>query len=135
MKLNYRGTEYDYTPPSLEVKESEITGCYRGRPIHFTYTSHRPVPQPVSHLVYRGVHYSTPGEDLVSAPSPALTATKKMSVADNPGRRARRQALREAAEIHRHSIQRSLEHRILVARSQDNQWLIQQLEAELHQLA
>jgi hypothetical protein len=58
-----------------------------------------------------------------------------MQTFDHSPHRARRQALREAAETHRHSIQRSLEHRILVARSQDNQWLLQQLEAELHQLA
>lgn len=136
MKLSYRGTEYEYTPASLEVKESEITGCYRGQPIHFAYTSHVPVPQPVSHLVYRGVHYSTPGAGPVLAPSPVPATVGNLAVADNNlGRRARHQALREAAEIHRSNVQRSLEHRILVARSQDNQWLIQQLEQELHQLA
>jgi hypothetical protein len=135
MKLTYRGIDYEHTSPSLEVKESEITGCYRGRPVHFTYTTHVAVPQPVADLTYRGVRYSTTVDGAVQSATPSPTSRSTMQTFDHSPHRARRQALREAAETHRHSIQRSLEHRILVARSQDNQWLLQQLEAELHQLA
>ncbi len=135
MKLNYRGIDYEHTSPSLEVKESEITGCYRGRPVHFAYTAHVSVPQPVADLTYRGVHYSTTAAGTVQPASPALASLASMPTFEPSPHRARRQALQQAAENHRRSIQRSLEHRILVARSQDNQWLLQQLEEELHQLA
>ena len=132
MKLTYRGIDYEHTSPSLEVKESEITGCYRGRPIHFAYTTHVPVPQPVADLTYRGVHYSTTRD---GARQTAISSPTPMQTADQSPHRVRRQALLQAAENHHRNIQRSLEHRLMVARSQGNQWLVQQLEAELHQSA
>lgn len=135
MKLTYRGIDYEHTSPSLEVKESEITGCYRGRPIHFAYTTHVPVPQPVADLTYRGVHYSTTAAGAVQPAAATPASLPSRQTLAQPPHRARRQALQQAAETHRRSIERSLEHRILVARSQDNQRLLQQLEEELHQLA
>ena len=63
MRLCYRGVEYDYNPPSLEVKEQEILGKYRGRPLHFNYVSHVPVPQPVadSNLSRSALQHHSPG--------------------------------------------------------------------------
>jgi hypothetical protein len=49
--------------------------------------------------------------------------------------RARRHLLKEAAESHRNNIQRTLQHRIEVARAQGNEMLLKQLEEEMHQLA
>ncbi|NJL48634.1 MAG: DUF4278 domain-containing protein [Leptolyngbyaceae cyanobacterium SM2_5_2] len=138
MKLCYRGIEYDYTPPSLEVKDSEILGCYRGRPLHFSYISHVTVPQPVANLTYRGVPYTTTVEGHVRSATPVAALRQSVfqaiQAADNSGMQARRHLLQESAVAHRINIQRSLEHRLAVARAQGNEALVQQLEAEQHQL-
>jgi hypothetical protein len=137
MKLCYRGVDYDYTPPSLEVRESEITGRYRGRPTHFKYVSHLPIPQPVASYTYRGVGYSTNAQGQVQ---PAAVAPQRQPIFQAGrvvagGLQARRHLLKEAADAHRVNIQRSIQHRIEVARSQGNDQLLRQLEDELHQLA
>ncbi|MBE9157983.1 DUF4278 domain-containing protein [Nodosilinea sp. LEGE 06152] len=138
MKLCYRGVEYDYNPPSLEVSESELTGQYRGRPLKFSYVSHLPVTQPIGNYTYRGVAYST---NCYGQVQPPVAASQRQPifqagrVAPGRGLQARRQLLREAAEAHRVNIQRSIQHRIEVARAQGNDQLLQQLEDELHQLA
>ena len=139
MRLCYRGVEYNYNPPSLEVKEREILGTYRGRPLHFNYVNHVPVPQPVADLTYRGVAYQTTSSGEVrlrEVPQrqrqPVFQGIKST---DNSAMQARRQLLRDAAESHRSSIQRMLQHRIEVARAQGNDILLKQLEEEMHQLA
>ncbi len=44
--------------------------------------------------------------------------------------KSRQEMLKEAAAIHRANIQKSLQHRIEVARAQGNEKLLRQLEAE-----
>lgn len=138
MKLCYRGVDYDYNPPSLEVRESELTGCYRGRSMKFSYVSHVPVPQPVANYTYRGVGYSTNSQGQVVS---SATASERQPVfqaeriATGKGLNARRHLLREATEAHRINIQQSIQHRIEVARAQNNDQLLRQLEDELHQVA
>ncbi|MFQ4138917.1 DUF4278 domain-containing protein [Nodosilinea sp. PGN35] len=137
MKLCYRGVDYDYNPPSLEVRESEITGRYRGRPTKFSYVSHLPVTQPIGNYTYRGVAYSTNchGQVQSSAATPQRQPVfQPERVAVDTGLKARRHLLREAAEAHRINIQQSIQHRIEVARAQGNDRLLTQLEEELHQL-
>lgn len=139
MKLTYRGVEYDHNPPSLEMSESEILGTYRGRSYRFSYVRHIPFPQPVADLKYRGVSYHTNSKGQIeSVPAHAqgheaggfLHARAANSMAA-----ARRQLLKEAAIAHQASIQRTLEHRLEVARAQGNESLVRQLEDEMHQLA
>jgi hypothetical protein len=143
MKLCYRGIEYEHNAPSLEVKEREVTGRYRGHSVHFSYVSHVPVPQPVADLTYRGVRYATTAQGEVqpaTAGSVAATAEPRQPVfqsikgSDSPVMQARRHLLMEATEAHRLSIQRSLNHRLSVAKAQGNDRLVQLLEEELHQL-
>ncbi|WP_072015992.1 DUF4278 domain-containing protein [Leptolyngbya sp. KIOST-1] len=138
MKLCYRGVDYDYNPPSLEVRESELTGHYRGRPLRFSYVRHLPVTQPIGNYTYRGVSYSTNCHGQIQPPvavpqrQPVFQAGHGTA---SRGLQARRHLLREAAEAHRVNIQRSIQHRIEVARIQGNDQLLRQLEDELHQTA
>lgn len=143
MKLCYRGVDYDYNPPSLEVRDSELTGCYRGRSMKFSYVSHVPVPQPVANYTYRGVSYSTNAQGQIQPQGqvqPLPVASERQPVfqagrtAASTGLIARRHLLQEAAEAHRTNIQQSIQHRIEVARAQGNDQLLKQLEAELHQV-
>jgi hypothetical protein len=137
MQLTYRGVKYDYNPPTLEVTESDIIGKYRGQPVHYSYVRHVPCPQVEAQLVYRGVAYQTNQQGQVE--SGPKTARKSIFEAFQ-GRlsamtEGRRQLIREAAQVHHENIQRSLEHRIAVARSQGNSGLLQQLEDEMRQMA
>lgn len=138
MKLCYRGVDYDYNPPSLEVHESELTGRYRGHSLNFSYVSHVPVPQPIANYTYRGVGYSTNSQGQVQ---PATEVSQRQPifqarrVAAGKGLKARRHLLREAADAHRINIQQSIQRRIEVARAQGNDQLLVQLEDELHKLA
>lgn len=46
--------------------------------------------------------------------------------------RNRQQAIKQAAEAHRQNIQRSLQHRMEVARANGDENLLRQLEAEMN---
>jgi hypothetical protein len=134
MKMCYRGVEYDYTPPALEVTESEILGQYRGRTLRFSYAKHIPFPQPVAELKFRGSVYRTDAQGAVSPAEPTLR-NQKASDAHSSMAQARRQLLQESARIHQDNIRRTLEQRIEAARSRGNNNLLRQLEEELHQFA
>ena len=155
MKLTYRGVEYDYNPPMLEMAESETVGCYRGARSHYTYVRHLPIPQPVNRLTYRGVAYETTrhghlqqlapvsqtGAQTVPAQkaqsvrqSTPLTALRSKLTGTSPAAQARRALLEESSRQHQQSIARSLKHRIDVAKAQGNQSLVQQLESEMSQI-
>jgi hypothetical protein len=138
MKLCYRGIEYDHNPLALEVRESELTGSYRGRSLKFSYVGHMPVPQPVASYTYRGVSYRTNAQGQVVAPTAAserqpVFQAKRAAV--GTGLKARRHLMQDAAEAHRTNIQQSIQHRIEVARAQGNDHLLRQLEDEMHQVA
>ncbi len=140
MKLTYRGVDYDYNPTSLELTEQEIVGRYRGQAVTFKYVRHVPVPQPAHHLTYRGVPYSTNTQGQVQpAAQPASESIfAKLTAANrpiNPMADARLNMLRSAATVHRDNIQRSLQHRMEVARNQGNERLLHQLEEEMHRFA
>lgn len=138
MKLCYRGVEYDHNPPTLEMRESEITGCYRGHALKFSYVSHVPVPQTVANYTYRGVGYSTNAQGQIQPPM-ATPEHQPVFQAEQVGKArglgGRRHLLMEAADAHRLNVQQSIQHRIEVAQAQGNNQLLQQLEDELHQIA
>jgi hypothetical protein len=137
MKLCYRGVEYDYTPPVLEVSESEMLGHYRGRPLHFSYVKHVPFPQSEANLTYRGAGYHTNRHGEVEAVVQVNKAPQEPQfkpVFDSMAA-ARRSLLQESARVHQDNIRRSLERRMQIAHSRGDMPLVRQLEEELHQLA
>ena len=58
MKITYRGVSYDYNPPTVTVKESNVAGKFRGLDWRFHNLEKPPVLQPPVNLTYRGVSYS-----------------------------------------------------------------------------
>ena len=58
MKITYRGVSYDYNPPTVAVKESNVAGKFRGLDWRFHNLEKSPVLQPPVNLTYRGVAYS-----------------------------------------------------------------------------
>jgi hypothetical protein len=143
MRLSYRGASYEYTPPTLEVTESEILGKYRGQT--WKRQTLQTVPeQPVQELKYRGVAYVTDQAGKVrtvaqsrSLPAvetvvrPVTNQTFRPISAVNAFRRNRT----DWAEVHRHNLMQNLEHRIQVAKERGDQNLVNQLETEMRHLA
>jgi len=144
MKLTYRGADYDYNPPMLEVTESEVACRYRAQPARYTYVRHVPIPQMAEKLTYRGATYRTSRKGEILAVDGTLPSSQslaaKLSVlrdklmGNSSAAQARRQLLRESSKLHRESITRSLQHRMEVAKEQGNEQLVQQLESELRQV-
>ncbi|NJL85556.1 MAG: DUF4278 domain-containing protein [Leptolyngbyaceae cyanobacterium SM1_1_3] len=139
MKLCYRGVEYDYNPPALEVTESDILCQYRGRPLRYSYVRHVPIPQPVATLSYRGVAYQTGSKGQIElAATPTESIFAKLGVLSrraNPMAEARRELFREATLVHQENIRRNVLHRLEVARAKGNEVLVRQLEDEMQQIA
>ncbi|MEB3358151.1 MAG: DUF4278 domain-containing protein [Synechococcales bacterium] len=77
MKLTYRGTSYEYTPPTVEYDTAVDTGKYRGVDIRFRNPKKAPVFQPTLDLVYRNVAY----QSLENAVAPAAPVTQPEPVA------------------------------------------------------
>jgi len=143
MKLTYRGIQYDYNPPMLEVTESEIACKYRGQSTAYSYVRHVPIPQPAESLRYRGVAYQTNRygqvqqlSDVAAVPArsgAALSTLRSKLTGTSAAAQARRELLSESSQLHQSNIARSLAHRIEVAKAQGNQTLLEQLESELRQ--
>ena len=145
MKLTYRGVDYDYNPPMMEVTESEVACKYRGQAATIRYVQHVPIPQTAEQLTYRGVAYQTTrqGQLLQLADQPAQVKTTARQAGALQGLRklagnstaakARRDLLNEASLTHKQSISRTLQHRIKVATAEGNERLLRQLESEMRQ--
>jgi Domain of unknown function (DUF4278) len=121
MQLSYRGDIYEHNPAAMDMVEGEIGGKYRGQSWTVRYPRHIPVPQPILDLKYRGVNYRT-GEGTTAKSPIAVSA-----IATTPS------ACDSLSEIHLASIRRRLEHRLRVAKDQNNLSLIEMLEAECKQ--
>ncbi len=79
MKLTYRGIEYDYNPPRLEVTDSEISCQYRGHAARYSYVRHVPIPQPAERLTYRGVAYQTTRQGEIQQITPQTTTEQTIT--------------------------------------------------------
>jgi hypothetical protein len=128
MKLTYRGVDYSYEPPTLDMVDGDIGGVYRGHPWRLAYPRHVPV-QPVHQLKYRGVAYTTgnvaDAQVPVSVPVPSIFA----------GLKPNQEVVSEVAQIHRENICQRLEKRIQAARARGDKQLLQMLEDESKQLS
>ncbi|MGB3518162.1 MAG: DUF4278 domain-containing protein, partial [Elainellaceae cyanobacterium] len=59
MKLTYRGTTYNYTPPAVELGDSTSVGTYRGVDIRFRNPKKVFVQQTTLDLKYRNAWYTS----------------------------------------------------------------------------
>lgn len=111
MRLSHRVINYEKALSTLEVTESEICGMHRVETREFRYLRHIPEPLPLVNRQYRDV----------AVPSQTLPTPKKS------------EALEELMYSHLRNIQRSLEHRLDVAKANGDRQLIRLLEAESQQ--
>lgn len=113
MRLSHRAINYEKALSTLEVTESEICGKYRGETREFRYLRHIPEPLPLVNRQYRDVE----------VPHWTLPTPKKS------------EHLEQLMYSHLRNIQRSLEHRLQVAKTNGDRQLIRLLEAESQQFA
>jgi hypothetical protein len=139
MKLTYRGSEYDFVPPPVDMVTSSLSGTYRGQSYQLTYPRHIPVPQPSFDLVYRGhaYHTTTNGEVTPIAPTPSQPKLNPQVAKRvfTPVHQQRRQKLDAAEQTHRQAIMQRLQHRLTVAQAKGDETLIHQLEEEMRLFA
>ncbi len=133
MRLSYRGVNNEDAQSMLEVTENEIGSMYRSQNQQLRYVRHIPDPLQVHDrkhccTVYRPTQPSTPVSRVV--PQPVAPVSYRIWLTKN-----KREVLDELMNSHLKNIQRSLEHRLQVARAKGDQNLIRLLEAESKQLA
>ena len=142
MRLFYRSVSYDHVLAPIGMTESNAQGQYRGCSFHFVYPRHVPVTQPGLKLKYRGVAYQTTATGgasaIPSATRAAETATRDVSqpgsISQNRLALQTRYAIsNEVAKVHRQNVERSLQHRLEVAKSRGDQNLVSILEREMQQ--
>lgn len=81
MKLTYRGTSYDYNPPTVKFSSSNTVGKYRGLDVRFRNPQKALVLPSTLPLKYRGVAYGNPpaiadqGQAVVAPIANAVAAT------------------------------------------------------------
>jgi len=76
MELCYRGTCYDYNPPTVETTKGEFVGKYRGLDWRFYAVKKAPVQQTNVEMKYRGVAYNT-NNNTNNVETPALSVSEK----------------------------------------------------------
>lgn len=130
MKLSYRGANYEYNQPSLEVTEGEILGHYRGVNWRCHTLREMPIPQPGQPLHYRGMAYRSGEQSELCPVEVAQSAIVRSQIpcTTAPFRH-------EVSRVHRANLERNLEYRLQIAKQTGNQALVDLLEAERRQLA
>ncbi len=132
MKMAYRGVHYEREPFSLEVKESELVGTYRGCTYRRRYPQHVPQLAAKPALHYRGSAYqSCPLIQTEVALRSQLAAIAQACQTN----REPKSEISDAASVHLTNLRQNLERRLQVARSQGDDDLIRALERESRQLA
>lgn len=122
MQLNYRGANYEYDIPTVEMIEGEVAGKYRGQNWNYRYPRHIPVPKK-----YGGVNSTTKRDfqaqqDVAAASAPCSAVETSPTAAD-------------VAQVHRVHICNILDRRKQIAAANGDQTLLRLLEREWKQMA
>jgi hypothetical protein len=134
MNLSYRGIKYNQEPLVLDMMEGEQIGRYRGQTLKYRYPKHINHLQPRNlQYKYRGVAYIdkpvTVSEDLAMASYGNQSCV--CSISQNLSKKPK---ITTTAQIHLENLRQNLEHRLKVAKSKGDQYLIHLLEKEYQQL-
>ena len=115
MQLTYRGANYEYDIPTVDMVEGEIAGKYRGQNWNYRYPRHIPVPKK-----YGGTNHSVK-RDAAAVSAPAAVESAPIFA--------------EVAQVHRVHICRILDRRQQVAKAKGDDRLLRLLEIEWKQMA
>ena len=121
MKLTYRGANYEYDIPTVDMIEGEVAGKYRGQNWNYRYPRHIPNPNK-----YGGTNYTTRRDsqagdrDVAAASAPAAVESYPNVV--------------EVAQVHRANICNILDRRKQAAQANGDERLLRLLEIESRQM-
>jgi Domain of unknown function (DUF4278) len=152
MRLQYRGTAYEYNVPTLETSEADINWfqqeqrkrcqtlqeanhllTYRG--VQYTtnqlaVTLSTPVARSNKQLLYRGVSYTRNANGTIVSNRPSNAVVSGIAVpATTAG------LTKELGRVHQDNLRRNLERRLQSAQERGDQNLVSLLEAESRELA
>jgi hypothetical protein len=129
MKLSYRGNNYASEAIShLEVRETAITGKYRGHHWRYKLPQHIPQLQPKIYLQYRGIAYST-------CPNMAISGEGDKCTCVPLNQKCPKLVVQNTEQVHLENLRRNLERRLDIAKAKGNYNLVEMLEKESQQLA
>ncbi|MEZ2225065.1 DUF4278 domain-containing protein [Microcoleus sp.] len=131
MKLAYRGANYDYDIPTVDMTEGEVAGKYRGQNWNYRYPRHIPMPQHPQDLQYRGVGYRSDRPSPKIEEDVAVDTAATMAIAAAPSY----PKAEEVATVHRAHICNILDRRQQIARAKGDERLLRLLEKESRQMA
>lgn len=133
MKLFYRGNQYNTETALLEVKESDVTGTYRGNqwsgklPKHISHINIKPKLG----LQYRGVTYNTCYNRNIKP----YFQEKAEAIANLEKLIPLQITEQNLGQIHIKNLRQNLERRIKIAQENENYHLLEMLEKECKQLS
>lgn len=122
MKLSYRGANYDYDIPAVDMLEGEVAGKYRGQNWNYRYPRHIAVPKPA--------------QDWRHGDGDRLRCTKLApQAAENAAAVTSPPKVEEIAQVHRAHICNILDRRLQIAKARGDERLLRLLEIESKQMA
>ncbi|MGB8687054.1 MAG: DUF4278 domain-containing protein [Microcoleus sp.] len=121
MKLSYRGSNYDYDIPTVDLIEGEVAGKYRGQNSNYLYPRH--------------IRASQQAQDWQHHDRDRPDCTNRVPKADE-NVAAVRSALtvEEIAKVHRANICNILDRRLQAAKARGDERLLRLLEIESKQM-
>ena len=122
MQLTYRGANYEYDIPTVDMVEGEVAGKYRGQNWNYRYPRHIPVPKK-----YGGTNH-TAKRDFQAGSRDAAAVSAPAAVKSSP-------TFAEVAQVHRVHICNILDRRQQVAAAKGDERLLRLLEIEWKQMA
>jgi hypothetical protein len=122
MKLTYRGANYEYDIPTVDMIEGEVAGKYRGQNWNYRYPRHIPTPNKYGGRNYTTKRDSQAGDrDVAAASAPGAVKSYLTGV--------------EVAQVHRANICNILDRRQQAAKAKGDERLLRLLELEWQQMA
>lgn len=122
MKLSYRGANYEYDIPTVDMIEGEVAGKYRGQNWNYRYPRHIPTPKKYGGPNYTKKRDSQDGDGNVAAASAPAAVESYPTVV-------------EVAQVHRANICNILDRRQQAAKAKGDERLLRLLELEWQQMA
>lgn len=129
MKLSYRGSNYEYDIPTVDMIEGDVAGKYRGQNWNYRYPRHMNVPGRGGPTIYRSGQHSRerdPKADEVVGVAKNTRAGEAAAV---------KSPTAEVAKAHRVNICNILDRRKQVAAAKGDETLLRLLEIEWQQMA
>ncbi|MEG3932915.1 MULTISPECIES: DUF4278 domain-containing protein [unclassified Microcoleus] len=117
MKLTYRGSNYEYDIPTVDMVEGEVAGKYRGQNWNYRYPRHIPNPKK-----YGGPHYTKKRD--------AQAGDGNVAAANAPGAVKSYPTVMEVAQVHRANLCNILDRRKEAAKAKGDETLLRLLEIE-----